>query len=62
MNDNEKRRGECSCHISPPCEWCISLTGDEVDAYWNGGMAALRHYWSELDNKEPTPETSNVNP
>jgi hypothetical protein len=22
--------GECRCHISPPCNWCLSLDEDEL--------------------------------
>jgi len=35
------RRGECSCHLSPPCNWCILLDEDEAEAYFSGGRVEL---------------------
>lgn len=32
---------ECTCHISPPCNFCVSLTDEEVDAYAHGGAHAV---------------------
>jgi hypothetical protein len=32
---------ECTCHISPPCNFCVSLTEEEVDAYASGGADAV---------------------
>lgn len=34
----------CSCHISPPCGWCTSLTEGEASAYYSGGREALDAY------------------
>lgn len=32
---------ECTCHISPPCDFCTSLTEEEVGAYASGGIHAV---------------------
>ena len=44
----QKLEGECWCHISPPCEWCQSLTEDELEALVAGGRKALEEL---LDSK-----------
>lgn len=44
---NRKRDLSCTCFQSAPCDWCISLTMDEVDALSSGGMSGLRQYWRE---------------
>jgi hypothetical protein len=33
---------ECTCHVCPPCEFCLSLDEDEADALANGGVSAVR--------------------
>lgn len=40
----------CSCHQSPPCTWCMSLTETEADIFWDGGRKALDDYWKRLIN------------
>lgn len=35
---------ECTCHISPPCEFCVNLTEEEYDIYSDGGLSALREF------------------
>lgn len=47
----------CSCHISPPCSFCTSLTEEEADVYAKGGLDALRKYrqrQKDLDEYEAT--------
>ncbi len=39
----------CSCHIAPPCSFCTSLTEEEGEQYWAGGIKALRAFWNQLD-------------
>lgn len=41
MTTEQKLEGECHYHISPPCEWCLSLTEDEADAFTSGGREAV---------------------
>jgi hypothetical protein len=33
---------ECTCHVCPPCDFCLSLDEDEADAMANGGASAVR--------------------
>ena len=51
MTQVEKENGECSCHINPPCSFCVSLTEEEADAFSDGGMKALRKLWNDLAEK-----------
>lgn len=37
----------CRCHVSPPCEFCLSLDEEEADAMANGGPSALRELWNK---------------
>ena len=32
---------ECTCHISPPCGFCTSLTEEEVDVFIERGARAV---------------------
>ena len=41
----------CSCHLSPPCGFCVSMTAEEVDAYADGGSAGLDRLWERLDDE-----------
>ena len=43
---------DCRCHISPPCDFCVDLTEDEVDALSAGGKEGLEAYWSAKDALE----------
>lgn len=42
MRDPSNDERGCSCHLTPPCDFCLSLTEEEADAFWSGGMSALR--------------------
>lgn len=33
---------ECTCHIFPPCSFCVSLTEEEAEAMANGGTVAVK--------------------
>lgn len=33
---------ECTCHIAPPCSFCVSLTEEEAEAFCSGGSQAVR--------------------
>ena len=35
----------CSCHVSPPCSFCVSLSEDEAEAFANGGFDNLTFHW-----------------
>lgn len=35
---------ECTCHISPPCAFCTSLSEEEVDIYESGGSKAVAEF------------------
>ena len=37
----EKLCDECTCHVCPPCAWCLSLTEEEADAFSRGGRYAV---------------------
>lgn len=41
--------GECNCHVSPPCNWCLLLNEDECDAFANGGRKAL---WELIEKRD----------
>jgi hypothetical protein len=43
---------ECRCHISPPCDFCISLDEGEADAFAHGGYAELRAFRRTRDDEE----------
>lgn len=45
----------CSCHVSPPCDFCMSMTEREADVSWSYGMSGLRNLWAgrPLDWKPP---------
>lgn len=46
----------CSCHISPPCSFCTSLTEEEVEALNTGGMKELnllRRQFREAEENRP---------
>ena len=51
-----KDLGGCSCHISPPCGFCVSLTEDEADVFCNDGFDEL------LDYVRKTEDENEVNP
>ena len=40
----------CSCHINPPCAFCVSLTEEEAEIFMNQGMEALKKF--RLENEE----------
>ena len=48
----DKEEGSCSCHITPPCDWCTSLDEYEADAFANGGREALEELWSKREEYE----------
>lgn len=48
----------CSCHISPPCDFCISLTEAEYEAYLAGGVDAVERL---RNTDEPSSEDINTN-
>jgi len=54
LTQEEKRQGYCTCFNSPSCEWCISLSEEEVDAFSNGGRDGLERYWDKLEEREET--------
>lgn len=43
---------DCSCHISPPCSFCVSLSKEEVDIYANDGIDGLKSLWMRQDFEE----------
>lgn len=47
------RSDGCSCHINPPCSFCMSLDEEEYDAYANGGMDALRELHQRREDELP---------
>jgi len=49
-------RGGCSCHTMPPCSFCTSLTEEESDIVWNGGMEKLHRHWKNEDAFEEAAE------
>lgn len=40
----------CTCHLSAPCSFCESLTEEEADIFWRGGMAALLEHRRKKDD------------
>lgn len=46
----------CTCHIMPPCPFCISLSEKEADVMWNGGREALEEYRRKQVSGEPSVE------
>jgi hypothetical protein len=49
MTEELKKIG-CTCHTNAPCVFCTSLTEEEADIMWNGGMEALKKYWKERES------------
>ena len=50
----------CSCHLNPPCTFCVSLDEEERDAYIDGGVPAIRALLRRreeqaTDDPPPTP-------
>ena len=46
--DADLRDMGCQCPSGhPPCQFCTSMTEEEVEAYVSGGMNALRNLWAE---------------
>lgn len=41
----------CSCHLNPPCSFCLSLNEEEANVFANGGAKALEKY---RNRKTPT--------
>lgn len=41
----------CSCHISAPCSFCESLTEEEAEVYYSGGLDALEKYQQNKKDK-----------
>lgn len=44
---------ECTCHIAAPCDFCLSLTEEEVDAFANGGLQAVRKLRAVKEDSNP---------
>lgn len=46
---------ECTCHITQPCGFCVSLDEDEYEAYVSGGYKGLQHLRDsrEITAKKP---------
>jgi len=42
--------GCCSCHLSPPCDFCVGMDEEEADVHWNDGMDGLRKLWCHRDS------------
>jgi hypothetical protein len=40
----------CTCHLSTPCSFCISLNEEEADIMASSGQEALQQYWREMAN------------
>ena len=49
----------CSCHINPPCDFCMSLTEEEADIMWNGGREALEEYRRKKKKRKLNPKSLN---
>jgi len=43
----------CTCHISPPCGFCTSLTEEEVDVFVERGAEAVLALRRERENQMP---------
>jgi hypothetical protein len=43
----------CSCHINPPCNWCVSLTEEEADLFASGGVQAVLKHREAAEAAEP---------
>lgn len=41
----------CSCHLSPPCNFCVALDEEECDMWCECGMVGLRHLWARRYEK-----------
>lgn len=41
----------CTCHISPPCNWCTSLTEEEAELFAQGGEAAVHKHREQADDE-----------
>lgn len=52
-------RGECcSCHLSPPCRWCVSMTAAESEAWQSEGELGLIDLWQAQDEAADQVEVS----
>ena len=54
MGDSECREmyedgRSCSCHLNPPCSFCVSMDEEEADAYHNDGTSGLVELWERRD-------------
>lgn len=43
---------ECTCHLNPPCRFCVSLSEEEADVFASGGRDALFEYLLEKMERE----------
>lgn len=41
----------CECHASPPCDFCISMTEEEFEAYADDGINGLEALWEANDEE-----------
>ena len=48
----EAGRGECTCHIAPPCQFCISMDEDEDEAWLSNGLQGLEQLWDERKRRQ----------
>lgn len=51
MSDHEQQ--ECTCHISPPCGFCTSLTEEEADVFAKRGAWAVLNMRREREEQMP---------
>lgn len=51
MSDNEPQG--CSCHISPPCGFCTSLTEEEANVFAERGAKAVLDMRREREEQMP---------
>jgi hypothetical protein len=42
--------GCCSCHLNPPCGFCLSMTEEERDVYGADGIEGLLALWEAEDD------------
>lgn len=46
----------CTCHVNPPCSFCMSLTEEEAEIFHKGGAIAVymhrAHDTSKDENEE----------
>ena len=48
---------ECTCHIAPPCSFCVSLTEEEVEIMAKSGVSGVLAFRRDKEAESSSEET-----